>query len=263
MSINISLDDYSAQMAEKGWIIMESFFEQDFIDTMSADLLKAWATCSAIQHKNGVAHDADLTLHHLIGQQDCYLECIDRMEPLVPYLQDYFGGNFILNSFGGAINTKKHTSYAQRIHRDIRSYSGDMPLVLNTLIMLDDFTKDNGATHMMSGSHKAEAKPTDEEFYEQSEQAVGVAGSILIFNSNVWHAGGNNKTEHPRRSVTPMYCKPFIKQQFDYPRALGYDKMDGLLPHTRQIIGYNARVPASLDEWYQPPAKRMYKGDQG
>lgn len=263
MIINVSLQNYSAQMAEKGWIVMDSIFEQDFVDSMAADLLSAWDTCSAIQHKNGVANDADLTVHHLVGQKDSFLECIDRMEPLMPYIKDYFGGNFILNSFGGAINTKKHTSYAQRVHRDIRSFSGDMPLMLNTLIMLDEFTEQNGATYMLSGSHKAEEKPSNEEFYAKAERAVGPAGSILIFNSNVWHAGGNNMTEHQRRSVTPMYCKPFIRQQFDYPRAVGYDKTEDLLPHTRQILGYNARVPASLDEWYQPPASRMYKSDQG
>ena len=263
MKINLTLADYSTQMAEKGWTILDSAIDPDLVDAMAADLLKAWDVCSDIQRKNGVDHDADLTVHHLVGQQDSYLECIDQMEPLMPYFKDYFEGNFILNSFGGAINTKIHTSYAQRVHRDIRSFSGDMPLMLNTLIMLDDFTKANGATYMMSGSHKAEAKPTDEVFYENAEQAVAPAGSILVFNSNVWHAGGNNTTDHQRRSVTPMFCKPFIKQQFDYPRAFGYERADDLMPHTRQILGYNARVPATLDEWYQPPQNRMYKGDQG
>jgi ectoine hydroxylase-related dioxygenase (phytanoyl-CoA dioxygenase family) len=84
-----------------------------------------------------------------------------------------------------------------------------------------------------------------------------------MFNSNVWHAGGDNQTDAPRRSVTPMFSKPFLKQQFDYPRAVGYDRADEFRPHVRQIIGYNARVPATLDEWYQPPARRMYRGDQG
>lgn len=84
-----------------------------------------------------------------------------------------------------------------------------------------------------------------------------------MFNSNVWHAGGSNTTEHLRRSVTPMFSKPFMKQQFDYPRALGYDRGPAFSEQLRQVIGYNARVPATLDEWYQPPAKRMYHSNQG
>jgi hypothetical protein len=29
------------------------------------------------------------------------------------------------------------------------------------------------------------------------------------------------------------------------------------------MLGYNARVPATLEEWYQPPERRMYKPGQG
>ena len=263
MKLAIDLEQYGAEMRERGWCILPQAIDSVLVDHMLADLDRAWDICRAIQTRNGVASDADLTVHHLLGQGQSFMDFIGEMEPLVPYLEHYFEGRFILNSFGGAINTQNRTSYAHRVHRDIRSFSGEMPLLLNTLVMLDDFTAENGATFLLPGSHKHAAKPSDEEFYNHAKQAIGPAGSILIFNSNVWHAGGNNVTDRPRRSVTPMYSKPFIKQQFDYPRAVGYESGDSLLPHIRQIIGYNARVPATLDEWYQPTACRMYRNDQG
>ena len=34
-------------------------------------------------------------------------------------------------------------------------------------------------------------------------------------------------------------------------------------PRLRQVLGYNARVPATHDEWYQPSENRKYKPDQG
>jgi Phytanoyl-CoA dioxygenase (PhyH) len=263
MNITIDLETYSSRMDTLGWVVLERAVDPRLVARMLDDLDSAWKICREVQTRNGVANDADLTVHHLLSLGESFLDFIDDMEPLMPYLEHYFRGKFILNSFGGAINTRGHTSYAQRIHRDIRTFSGDMPLLLNTLVMLDDFTTDNGATLMMTGSHKNEQKPTDDEFYRLAKPALGPAGSILIFNSNLWHAGGNNRTDHPRRSVTPMYCKPAMKQQFDYPRAVGYDRIDDLLPHTRQVIGYNARVPATLDEWYQPRERRMYLPDQG
>lgn len=263
MKISLSLAQFADIMSTRGWVVLQGALDRPLVDRMLADLGTAWDTCRAVMTRNGVISDADLTVHHLIGQGPSFLEYIDRMEPLMPYLEHYFQGKFILNSFGGAINTKGHTSYAQRVHRDIRSYSGDMPLMLNTLVMLDDFTPENGATWLMDGSHRTAEKPTDEVFYRSAVQSTGPAGSILIFNSNVWHSGGSNQTDLPRRSVTPMFCKPFFKQQFDYPRAIGYDKADQLMPHTRQVLGYNARVPATLDEWYQPRERRMYRPDQG
>lgn len=263
MKLSVSLDSYVENMRERGWVIFERAIDDELIERMLGDLERSWDTCREVMIKNGVFADAELTVHHLIGQGPSFLSFIDEMEPLMPYLEHYFEGKFILNSFGGAINTAGRTSYAQRVHRDIRSFSGDMPLLLNTLVMLDDFTPDNGSTYLLTGSHTAAEKPDDAYFYSHAERALGPAGSILVFNSNLWHSGGNNKTNRPRRSVTPMFCKPFMKQQFDYPRAVGYDMADQLLPHTRQILGYNARVPATLDEWYQPRERRMYRPDQG
>jgi ectoine hydroxylase-related dioxygenase (phytanoyl-CoA dioxygenase family) len=263
MKIALDIEKYAERMRDQGWVVLERAVEPQLVARMIADLQTAWTICREVQVRNGVANDADLTVHHILSLGRSFLDFVDDMEPLVPYIEHYFRGKFILNSFGGAINTRGHTSYAQRIHRDIRTFSGDTPLLLNTLVMLDDFTPQNGATFMMTGSHKEERKPTEEEFYQRAAQALGTAGSILIFNSNLWHAGGNNQTDLPRRSVTPMYCKPAMKQQFDYPRAIGYDRTQDLLPHTRQVIGYNARVPATLDEWYQPRERRMYLADQG
>lgn len=263
LSLSLDLEGFDARMRERGWVVFEAALDLAMVERMRAELEAAWTVCRAVQEKNGVANDAELTVHHLIGLKPSFLDYIDASAPLAPYFERYFQGRFILNSFGGAINTRGRTSYAQRIHRDIRSFSGEMPLLLNTLVMLDDFTPDNGATWMMTGSHGQAAKPEPEAFFARAEQAVGPAGSILVFNSNLWHAGGDNRTDKPRRSVTPMYCKPFMKQQFDYPRAVGYERADALSDHTRQVIGFNARTPASLDEWYQPPERRMYRNDQG
>jgi Phytanoyl-CoA dioxygenase (PhyH) len=258
----MDVGEFDRLMDERGWVIFENVISKDLIGRMIEGIHKAYDTCRAIQVKNGIAADTEFTVHHLIGQHDSFLEYLS-VPHIKPYVARYFAGKYILNSFGGAINSAYSRSYAHRIHRDIRSYSGDLPLVLNTLVMFDDFTCDNGSTYLMPGGHRLAHKPSDQEFYSVAQRALGSAGSILMFNSNLWHAGGDNNTDKPRRSVTPMFCKPFVKPGFDYPRALGYDKADSFSPELRQILGYNARIPATLDEWYQPPEKRMYKPDQG
>jgi ectoine hydroxylase-related dioxygenase (phytanoyl-CoA dioxygenase family) len=131
------------------------------------------------------------------------------------------------------------------------------------LIMLDDFTAENGATYFLSGSHRLATRPDVHEFFNNAERAVGDAGSIVLFNSNMWHAAGVNRTSGPRRALTLVFTKPFMKPQFDYPRALGYAYGESLSDALRQVLGYNARVPATLDEWYQPPDRRMYRPGQG
>ena len=257
------IETFRAAMSGPGFYIFENFVPYDLIAAMRRDLDQSWRTCAAIQRANLPDQDAELTVHHLVGQGDSFLEYLSLSEALNPYINDCFSGPYVLNSFGGAINSPGWTSYAHRIHRDVRTYSPSLRLLLNTLVMLDDFTEDNGATWLLPGGQKLESAPSEEEFYRLAQRAVAPAGSVLIFDSNLWHAGGNNKTSSPRRSVTPMYCRPFVKPQFDYPRVLGLDRAVQFSDHLKQVIGYNARIPATLDEWYQPPEKRAYRRDQG
>src|SRR5712672_1916662 len=99
--------------------------------------------------------------------------------------------------------------------------------------------------------------PRDEDFYRDAVRAVAQAGSIVVFNSNLWHAAGPNRSRGPRRGLTLAFTRPFMKQQMDYPRALGYERAASLSLELRQVLGYNARVPTSLDEWYQTPDRRL------
>lgn len=247
----------SRHLASRGWFIFPEFIRGDLIGRMIKDLEKSYNHCKEIQNQNGVIN-SEGTCHHLIGQGDSFLECLSQYEKIDCYLEEYFGGKYILNSFGGNLLT--HGSYANDIHRDIRSFSGSLPLMLNTIVMLDDFTKENGATWLMHRGHEWSDKPTESDFEKQSFQVTGSSGSIVIFNSNLWHRAGINTTDKPRRSVTPEFTRPFIKQGFDYPRALGENNHS---PYLHQVLGYNSRTPQSLDEWYRIPEKRFYKGDQG
>jgi len=242
----------------RGWVLLESVVPMALVGHMLMDLYYAQIICREAQVRNGI-ENTEGTVHHLpaILSCDSFLAFLDA-NPAADVIADYFKGSYILNSMGGNFN--EGSNYASAIHRDIRSFHSNCPM-LNTLVMLDDFTAENGATWLMHGSHTLSERPTEAEFHAEAEQITAPAGSILVWVSNLWHKAGENKTGKPRRIVTPIFTYPWYKQGFDYPRAIGYDA--DLAPTLRQVLGYNARVPATFDEWYQPPEKRMYRGDQG
>jgi len=257
----MGIGEFNKQIAERGWFLFENVIPQDLIERMKFDIEGAYITCRDFQIKAGLQH-TESTVHHLIGQAQSFMDCLAEYERLDEYFTAYFQGKYILNSMGGNI-LKKSTSYANEIHRDIRSFSGSLPLMMNTLVFLDDFTHDNGATWLMNGGHFLADKPTAREFEDRAFQITGKAGSIAVWNSNLWHRAGENKTDKPRRSVTPELSKPFFKPGFDYPRTLGYHMGDSYSPYLQQILGYNSRIPKNLEEWYRQPKDRLYKGDQG
>jgi len=258
----MNIQEFDRRMHERGWVLFDGIVERDLIDRMILDLQNAYIECRRIQEKNGIAANTENTVHHLIGQGQSFLDFING-HYVHQFLEHHFSGNYVLNSFGAALNQQDLKNYAHNVHRDVRTFSMDFPFIVNTLVMLDDFTTDNGPTLLLSGSHRLLEKPSDDYFSQYAEPVLGSAGSILVFDSNIWHAAGKSQTNRPRRSVTPMYSRSFVKPQFDYPRVLGYDNGTQFSPLSQQVLGYNSRIPATLDEWYQPPEKRMYKPMQG
>ena len=258
----ISPEGFNEEMKATGWFLFEDVVDESLVKDLIADLERSYETRRPIQIKNGVDANTEGTAHHLLADGKSFLELIDRAY-LDQYIKTYFGGNYILNAFGGNLNLKSQFTYASNVHRDVRTYTREIRLLMNIIIMLDDFTLETGATYLMSGSHLKKEKPSDEEFFSQADRCTGPSCSIVLWDSNIWHAAGENKTNLPRRSLSLIYSTPFMKQQFDYPRSVGYENAGSYSESFRQIVGFNARVPASLDEWYQPPEKRFYKRDQG
>ncbi|HTN21395.1 MAG TPA: phytanoyl-CoA dioxygenase family protein [Pelobium sp.] len=261
---------YAAVSAEKaleiiddfGWIVYENALEPEFVTQINDTLQDAYERRKQIQIINGIEQNMEGTLHHLIEPGSFALKFLDRMY-CDKEMKLFLKGNYIVNAFGGVINNKDNRPYVQNIHRDVRTFCGGEKTMVQMMVLLDDFTAENGATYMLSGSHKIADRPSSEYFYENADRVLAKKGSIVLFDSNLWHAAGKNTTEGNRRVLTLSYTRPNFKQQLDYPRFLGYEFGEMLNDDLRQVIGYKSRVPANLYEYYQPLSKRMYQPDQG
>ncbi len=248
-------------MNERGWVKFENLLKKEFITRLRNDLDIMYEKRRKIQIKNGIGDAMSGTCHFLIGDNNSMDELV-AMLLLNDLMKWYFNGNYILNSFGAFINQPQDNAYVSKIHRDVRTFSGDIHLLINILIMLDDFTLDNGATYIASGSHRSNQKPNEAEFYQHAERITGKAGDVVAFDSNTWHAAGMNQSNSIRRGLTLTYSRPFMKPQIDFPRFLGENYLSNCTEDVKQILGYYARVPSTIDEFYQPYEKRFYRGNQ-
>jgi ectoine hydroxylase-related dioxygenase (phytanoyl-CoA dioxygenase family) len=150
------------------------------------------------------------------------------------------------------------------------SYHQDFPRVLggylasiNMLFAIDEFTQTNGATWAIPGTHQRSAAPCEESRRHNAVCLECPAGSMIVFDSTLWHAAGRNVSGNDRLAINHQYTRSFIKQQIDYVRALGDDVVIALPPRTQQLLGYYTRVVTSLDEYYRPLEERLYRQGQG
>ncbi len=131
------------------------------------------------------------------------------------------------------------------------------------MIALDDFTIENGATFFLPYSQNRLNIPTEKEFMEKAEQVYPKKGDAVIFNASVWHKGGFNNTDIPRHALKLTVCRSFMRPRFDYPRLVDSNIIDILGEMGKRFLGFNVRMPTSLEEYYLPEEQRLYKANQG
>lgn len=253
------------ELERKGYTILNQILSNEYVEEIIQPLEDAFSTHRAFQQKNNVEISSNGVALHILASNPELIDVLDELNRLgiiEGLTSNYFKGNCILNSMSALSTLPNTNNFATFVHRDIRIYVPTMNIMLNMLIMLDDFTEENGATLLLPYSHLVEAKPSDEFFHANAIKANGKKGSILLFNSNIWHAAGINSTNQQRRAMPLTFSKPFLKQQMDYCRVFGYQNVEKMNEQKRQLLGFNSRVPSDLNEWYTPADKRFYKKDQ-
>jgi ectoine hydroxylase-related dioxygenase (phytanoyl-CoA dioxygenase family) len=148
-------------------------------------------------------------------------------------------------------------------HMDFRRVLNGSLCSVNTLFAIDAFTRENGATVLVPGTHQ-KAQAPDAQFLRENAVAVEcAAGSMLVFDSTLWHAAGRNQSGRDRLGLNQQFTRSYFKQQIDYVRALGDEVVLAQPPRTQQLLGWYTRVVTSLDDFYQPADRRLYRAGQG
>ena len=248
-------------IATRGWARFAGVLAPDHVALLAADAETVQSARRVIQERNGVAAGMDGIAHHVLGDMTSLDEFVNHL-PLAQQIEQHFAGKFILLNFGATLHPPATRNYTAKAHRDVRAWTRDYPLSLNMLVMLDDFTVENGATRMLSGSQHVEAMPSVETFEACAEPLLGQAGDIVLFDSLLVHAAAPNRSGKVRRALTLCFGRPFMKPHMDWCDFLPPQAEQALTPLGRQLLGYHARAPRSLDYYYQPPERWTFKPDQ-
>jgi ectoine hydroxylase-related dioxygenase (phytanoyl-CoA dioxygenase family) len=88
------------------------------------------------------------------------------------------------------------------------------PQGINVAWCIDDFTKANGATEVVVGSHRLNRLPGVQDAQVQMTPVEAPAGSLFAFESRIWHrTGANTSSDRHRAAVFPFYTKTIYRTQ--------------------------------------------------
>lgn len=167
---------------------------------------------------------------------------------------------FILPSFKPGEAPKV---FQNRYHMDFPRNLNGYLISINVMLAIDEFRVDNGATIVLPGSHQKTVPPQLDKLEHTALPATCPAGSMLVFDSTLYHAAGPNTSGADRLAINNQFTRSYIKQQIDYVRALGDETVLAQPDRTQQLLGWYTRVVSNLDEYYQPAEKRLYRSGQG
>jgi ectoine hydroxylase-related dioxygenase (phytanoyl-CoA dioxygenase family) len=141
---------------------------------------------------------------------------------------------------------------------------------ISTIVAIDPFTAENGATQIVAGSHlwgdapirdelvrlAAEfvphapeqrapkpAGPLRTDFAGRLVDVVMPAGAALVFVGTLLHRGGENRSAAPRLALSNQYCQPWARPQESFLLAVPPERAARMSPKVRSMLGYSIHPP--------------------
>ncbi len=186
------------QLRDVGFVIMQGFVSDGDLARMSVAYDKAVLTADS----SDVSIRSSTRVNDFVNRGPEF-DGIYIYGPLLAACRQVIGRPFKLSALHA--RTLEPGAPAQRLHVDVKREADGWPLV-GFIVMVDEFTTENGATRFVPGSHlqsnDPDELPTDAtDSKEALVYACGSVGSIIVFNGSVRHGHLANRSTGRRRSI--------------------------------------------------------------
>ncbi len=234
------LSDLLQRLNQDGYIILEKLFSEETMDALKADVLPRFKHEAGRNNFEGLATQR---LYSMMAETDIANPMVEH--PLILGLLDkIFEPNYLLSQLQ-VINIHPNEA-AQPLHYDDGFYPWPRPrraLGAATIIAVDEFTENNGATVVIPQSHLWGDRIPEETDIKTSLKAVMPKGSVLFFLGTFWHGGGANKSTSPRMCLTAQYCAPFCRTQENFSLSIPKARVKTFSENIQRLLGYSIHRP--------------------
>ena len=256
--VEAALDELVEQVRNLGYAILESGYSQSTIEDISDEFDRTLELYVGIYGESRLRSLNEIyTIRSPLAHGGIQFRKLALNDGLLSVLRDLIPGKFILNQQNGVINPPQEKYNQGAWHRDLpyQHFVSSRPLAINALFCVDDFTFENGATFVLPASHKSEPFPSANYIKKNAVQVEAKAGSFILLDCMLFHAGGFNNSLSVRRAVNHVYTIPYFKQQINIPRII---KDFDLSSEERDIFGFGYIEPCSITEYLSARDGKRY-----
>lgn len=236
-----------------GTAVVSELVSDSLVDTIASDLRQHLDTFGYRSKRDFSGHNTN-RCHHVIEESPSSVELISHDmvmgvadEILLPHCESYQ-----INSIT-AIEVCPGQE-VQGLHRDDCVFPVQIPgleMMIGCMWSLSDFTGENGATHVVPGSHRHIAMDATVDLSHR-EQAVMPKGSVLFYLGSTLHGAGANLTDTPRMGMINGYSLGWLRQEANQYLNVPLDVARTYDDRMRRLLGYTThdRLGDRLGKYY-------------
>lgn len=253
------------QLEAQGFFVVPDYLTPDQVSDLGDEILRLAAT-AAPRRTDVIEPNGTPQINDLFNKSAAFDCCLAR--PTLAAAQ-WLLGEIRVYSLQGR-NPAKGEGH-QALHSDVtRLGPGDWRLV-NTMILLDDVTEDNGATRVVPGSHllpplnvpsgnlggvqrpalgeEEQALLPEDPFatHPREVKLTGRAGTICVINGCIWHGGTLNRSGAPRRVLHMAIGRRDIPSHQDHRATLTPSLWKRSTPAMRYLFDIEGAEPHKED----------------
>ena len=246
---NLNTNETLRRLDMDGFCILEGVISGDAVDSVREEVEGAvsahqqvneqmQANVRARGHRIGASGVAALggLINHVPGFGR-YLADRRILEPC----ESIFGPYTRVSSVGAVMNHPGNARgywhsdwpFNQTVATHIPAPYPNAVMHITAIFMLSPFTEETGGTLVVPGSHRSPENPSGETDVDRDSpypteiSAIGGAGSVLLFDSRLWHSVATNHGDRPRTAVIARYAPWWLNLSVQRP---------GTPDHTQIIV---------------------------
>ncbi len=216
---------------------------------------------AAAERGLGLAHISPAQQHvwALVNKGDMFTQCMEhdpsavQAGPLIErFMDEALGPGW--NHYSFLANISFPGCHPQALHQD-QSFPVpfrflDAPALVNSIYILQDVNEVNGGTLVVPGSHQMKDGP---EAYGPLPPPINLeapAGTILLMDGRLLHAGAVNHSDRLRYILTNSIVKSWVRQQENFLLTVSPEVLAKASDKLLWRMGFNATSIANMVEGY-------------
>ena len=250
------IDEHARQLTEEGYTILTGVVPDAELERTVEVMDAVYEREREIAERFGLQTDDLKMCYNVQGKHPYFFSLALRFPDPIQVVRRVLGEDMFAHNVSMRkpmpTGKKDWTKLGGYLHADWHHFTVEpfiggrhYPMAIQSAWAISEFSVETGATYLWPGSHLKNEIPPEQpdELPGGYVRAEAPAGSVVLWDSALWHTSGANSSEAPRYSLIYYFHRWWLKGFNDAYRLIPEEIREQMTEEERQFWGLEAKVP--------------------